>query len=139
MDVAIRKNDVTRPRNAEDNHRRSPPGRALQWVRARELRSGGILVAAVDRDPDSSRAAHLRPRPAEDARLPPQQARPAVRPPAPGNRSHPESAKGGEVLEGSVSADRVGSDKCPAAGPLREPRQFGTRLLGSGDGTKRKN
>jgi len=46
---------------------------------------------------------------------------------------------GGEVFEGSVSADRVGSDKRPAAGPLREPRQCGTRLLGSGDGTKRKN
>jgi malonyl-CoA O-methyltransferase len=44
MDVANRKIRVTRPKKAGDNHRRSPPGRALEWVRAHELRSGGILV-----------------------------------------------------------------------------------------------
>jgi malonyl-CoA O-methyltransferase len=42
--MAIGKKGGTRPRKARDKHRQSPPGRALEWVRAHELRSGGIRV-----------------------------------------------------------------------------------------------
>jgi malonyl-CoA O-methyltransferase len=44
MKMAIRKRGGTRPSKARDKHRQSPPGRALGWVRAHELRSGGIQV-----------------------------------------------------------------------------------------------
>src|SRR5262249_38477122 len=41
-EMVISKKGGTRTRKAREKHRLSPPGRALKWLRAHELRSGGI-------------------------------------------------------------------------------------------------
>src|SRR6516165_5642587 len=44
MEMAVSKRGGTRPTKVGDGRRQSPPERALAWVRAHELRSGGIQV-----------------------------------------------------------------------------------------------